>query len=59
MVSIHHAEFGAMIKEKLDEAGVENVLQAVGDGRSADAGLDFLRRHLKAEKPQGAHADSR
>jgi len=25
--SIHHPEFGVMLKEKLDAAGVENVLQ--------------------------------
>lgn len=49
MVSIHHAEFGAMVKEKLDEAGVENVLQVVGDGKPTDAGIEFIRRHLKAE----------
>ncbi len=46
MWSIHHAEFGAMIKEKLDAAGVENVLQVAGDGKSKDAKLEFLKVHL-------------
>jgi acetyl esterase len=52
MFSIHHAEFGAIIKEKLDEAGVENVLQTVGDGKQKDEGMQFLRRHLKPTPPQ-------
>lgn len=46
MWSIHHAEFGAMIKEKLDAAGVEHVLQVAGDGKSKDAKLEFLKVHL-------------
>ena len=49
MFSIHHAEFGAMIKEKLDAAGVENVLQVVGDGKPKDAKLAFLKKHLQPE----------
>ena len=49
MFSIHHAEFGAMIKEKLDAAGVENVLQVVGDGKPKDAKLEFLKQHLQPE----------
>jgi len=49
MFSIHHAEFGAMIKEKLDAAGVENVLQVVGDGKPKNAKLDFLKMHLHPE----------
>lgn len=47
MYSIHHAEFGAIIKEKLDQAGIENVLQSVGDGKQKDEGMQFLKRHLK------------
>ena len=49
MVSIHHAEFGAMIKEKLDADGVENVLQVVGDGKPKNAKLEFLKKHLHPE----------
>lgn len=49
MWSIHHAEFGAMIKEKLDAAGVENVLQVAGDGKPKDAKLEFLKQHLHPE----------
>jgi len=49
MFSIHHAEFGAIIKEKLDAAGVENVLQVVGDGKPKNAKLNFLRKHLQPE----------
>ena len=49
MWSIHHAEFGAMIKEKLDAAGVETVLQVVGDGKPKHAKLKFLKKHLQPE----------
>jgi acetyl esterase/lipase len=45
--SIHHPEFGAMLKEKLDAAGVENVLQTAGDGSDPQALEKFLVKHLK------------
>ncbi|MGQ0633530.1 MAG: alpha/beta hydrolase fold domain-containing protein [Planctomycetaceae bacterium] len=52
-ISIHHAEFGAIIKEKLDTAGVENVLQSEGDGKSKESGFEFLIKHLQpAGKPK-------
>ena len=38
-----------MIKEKLDAAGVENVLQVVGDGKPKNAKLEFLKTHLHPE----------
>jgi hypothetical protein len=47
--SIHHPEFGVMLKEKLDAAGVENVLQTKGDGSDPDAFWKFLVAHLKPE----------
>ncbi len=47
--SIHHPEFGAMLKEKLDAAGVENVLQTAGDGSDPQAMWVFLVKHLKPE----------
>lgn len=46
-ISIHHAEFGRMLKEKLDAAGVENVLQTAGDGSDPAAILKFLQKHLR------------
>ena len=49
MISIHHAEFGAMIQEKLVDAGVEHVLQVVGDGKPQTAKFEFLRNHLHPE----------
>ena len=48
-VSIHHPEFGVMLKEKLDAAGVENVLQTKGDGSDPQALWNFLLQHLKPE----------
>ena len=48
-VSIHHPEFGVMLKEKLDAAGVENVLQTKGDGSDPQALWNFLLKHLKPE----------
>jgi acetyl esterase len=48
-VSIHHPEFGVMLKEKLDAAGVENVLQTKGDGSDPQALWKFLVKHLKPE----------
>jgi acetyl esterase/lipase len=47
--SIHHPEFGVMLKEKLDAAGVENVLQTKGDGSDPQAMWTFLFKHLKPE----------
>jgi acetyl esterase/lipase len=47
--SIHHPEFGVMLKEKLDAAGVENVLQTKGDGSDPQAMWKFLLAHLKPE----------
>jgi len=48
-VSIHHSEFGVMLKEKLDAAGVENVLQTPGDGSDPQALWAFLIKHLKPD----------
>lgn len=47
--SIHHTEFGVLLKEELDALGVENVLQYKGDGNSHLAYLKFLVKHLKPE----------
>ena len=47
--SIHHPEFGVMLKEKLDAAGVENVLQTKNDGSDPQAFWKFLVQHLKPE----------
>lgn len=47
--SIHHTEFGVLLKEKLDELGVENVLQYKGDGKSNLASLEFLAKHLRPD----------
>jgi hypothetical protein len=47
--SIHHPEFGVMLKEKLDAAGVENVLQTAGDGSDPLALWQFLAKHLKPD----------
>lgn len=48
--SIHHPQFGVLLKEKLDAAGVENDLLYVGDGRTKVeqmAALQaFLQKHL-------------
>lgn len=48
-ISIHHAEFGRMLKEKLDALGVENVLQTKEDGSDPQAMWVFLKKHLKPE----------
>jgi acetyl esterase/lipase len=48
-MSIHHPEFGVMLKEKLDAAGVENVLQTNGDGSDPEAMWTFLVKHLKPD----------
>jgi len=50
-LSIHHPEFGVMLKEKLDEAGVENTLQSKDDGSDPLAMYKFLLKHLKPEAP--------
>ncbi|MDR3406435.1 MAG: alpha/beta hydrolase [Chthoniobacter sp.] len=47
--SIHHPEFGVMLKEKLDAAGVENFLQTAGDGSDPQAMWTFLVKHLKPD----------
>jgi acetyl esterase len=46
-MSIHHPEFGVILKERLDAAGVENVLQTNGDGSDPQALWEFLIKHLK------------
>ncbi len=38
-----------MLKEKLDAAGVENVLQTAGDGSDPQAMWTFMVKHLKPE----------
>ncbi len=48
-LSIHHPEFGVILKEKLDAAGVENVLQAKDDGSDPAAMWLFLLEHLRPE----------
>jgi acetyl esterase/lipase len=55
-LSIHHPEFGVILKEKLDEVGVENVLQSKDDGSDPQAMVAFLRKHLKPEPPIPAPA---
>jgi len=45
-ISIHHPEFGVMLKEKLDALGIENVLQTKDDGSDPNAMFQFLKRHL-------------
>jgi acetyl esterase/lipase len=50
-VSIHHAQFGVLLKEQLDKAGVPNELVYANDGRSKaeqTAALQtFLKKYLK------------
>jgi acetyl esterase/lipase len=53
-ITIHHPEFGRMLKEKLDALGVENVLQTKGDGSDPQAMWVFLAKHLKPEPPAAA-----
>ncbi len=48
-VSIHHPEFGVILKEKLDALGVEAVLQTKNDGSDPNAMWKFLFKHLKPE----------
>jgi acetyl esterase len=45
--SIHHPEFGVMLKEKLDAVGGENVLQTKNDGSDPEAISKFLAKHLR------------
>ena len=52
-LSIHHTEFGVMLQEKLNAAGVKNVLQHAGDGRPLNAGTQFVIQQLL---PAGAEA---
>ncbi|WP_395737617.1 alpha/beta hydrolase fold domain-containing protein [Prosthecobacter sp.] len=49
-ITIHHPEFGAMLKEKLDALGIENVLQTKDDGSDPQAMWIFLFKHLKPER---------
>lgn len=44
--SIHHAEFGAILKEKLDKVGVICELQTMGDGKTSTDLVKFLKKHL-------------
>jgi hypothetical protein len=49
-VSIHHAQFGVLLKEQLDKIGVANELAYANDGRTQAeqiAALQaFLQKHL-------------
>lgn len=51
--SIHHPQFGVLLKEKLDAAGVENQLVYADDGRSKIEQLtllvEFMRKNLKLQ----------
>lgn len=51
--SIHHAQFGVLLKEKLDSAGVPNEIAYANDGRSKVEQLtalqEFLKKNLKLE----------
>jgi acetyl esterase/lipase len=51
--SIHHAQFGVLLKEKLDAAGVPNEIAYADDGRSKPeqfaALQSFLKKHLKLQ----------
>jgi acetyl esterase/lipase len=49
--SIHHPEFGVLLKEKLDAAGVENALQSKDDGSNPKLMVEFLVKHLKPVPP--------
>ncbi len=49
-LSIHHPEFGVLLKEKLDAAGVENAMQSKDDGTEPQAIFRFLFKHLKPER---------
>jgi len=44
--SIHHPEFGVLLKEKFDAVGVECVLQSKGDGKDGKDLMAFLQKHL-------------
>ena len=50
-LSIHHPEFGVLLKEKLDAAGVENVLQTKDDGSDPQGMLKFLQKYLDPDPP--------
>ena len=50
-LSIHHPEFGVLLKEKLDAAGVENALQTKDDGSDPQMMVKFLTKHLKPIPP--------
>ena len=52
--SIHHSEFGVILKEKLDAVGVENVLQTKDDGSDPQAMWKFLSKHLKPDASRPA-----
>jgi acetyl esterase/lipase len=58
-LSIHHPEFGVMLKERLDAAGVENALQSAGDGSDPQAIFRFLFEHLGVERPAPATPPAR
>jgi acetyl esterase/lipase len=48
-ISIHHPEFGVMLKEKLDALGIENTLQTKDDGSDPQLMWKFVFKHLKPE----------
>lgn len=52
---IHHPNFGRMLKERMDELGIENVFvnQSADKPKGGNAGLDmleFFKKHLEAEE---------
>ena len=48
-IGIHHAKFGLVLKEKMDELGIECIVVAGRDRGDAPAPLEFLREHLSAQ----------
>ena len=50
-LSIHHPQFGVLLKEKLDAAGVENVLQTKDDGSDPQGMFKFVLKHLAISPP--------
>jgi hypothetical protein len=50
-LSIHHPEFGVILKEKLDAVGVENAMESKDDGSDPKLMVEFLIRHLEPVPP--------
>jgi acetyl esterase/lipase len=61
-IGIHHAKFGAVLKEKMDALGIRCEVVAAGKrigGGEPTSPIDFLKQHLQTNNPRTQSDDSR